>query len=356
MCLEELAKKDKLWREIAFNLCRSKYEADEIVQEFYIRRIDNEEGKSRSGRRNGKVNTDKWNDYYCAMVLRSIFLNRKKVKKNEIPTDEIRAGKTDQTFEPNDYEFSILEKTKELTFNQRELLELSYDYSFRGIEERFGVSYIYAYRETKKAREILLNGDLSKYTNNRNRHRNMAKQEKAKNEQANEEKTIEYYEGLDKRSREYKTYIAGKEAGKKEGLGDKLEKAIETLLPASVVKVIKQADCGCDDRKVWVNEKGQSWKNAINSMFGFGESFKPMETNQLREYGEFVRNRNFTLTGSSTAKGRLQLDEIKYVCQIYSLVFRRTYWEPECSSCLGSVKAVIGMVYKLDTVYFNSIE
>lgn len=37
-------------------------------------------------------------------------------------------------------------------------------------------------------------------------------------------------------------------------LGDKLEKVIEAVVPAKIVKKVKENDCGCDKRKEWLND------------------------------------------------------------------------------------------------------
>ena len=354
MCLEELSENDKLWRQIAFKICGCKTQADELVQQMYIRWIEYGNGAE-------------WNEYYVALVLRSCFLNNLKTNKLVNVSDsgyfhDKTFGFYEQnSFEPDDYEQGLLDKVEELTYNQRELLELSYDYSLRGIQERFGVNYLYAHRELKKARKHILNGDIDKYQNSRLKYRNMAKQEKQKNEQ----KTAEYYEKLDKRSREYQTYMAGKEAAKaelakgvdkKQGLGDRVEKVIEKVLPEGIVSVIKQADCGCDDRKAWLNEKGRSWRDAVSALFNGLEKPKAMTPEQMSDYGKFVRNRKFTVTGTSNGTGRIEPNDVHFVCELYAEVFSRELWKPTCSSCQGEVSRVASFIYKLDTVYYNSIE
>lgn len=72
------------------------------------------------------------------------------------------------------------------------------------------------------------------------------------------EKDEQYYESLDKRTREYKDYVARKEQADAEapqGLGDKVEKVLEATGVASVVKLFANGeDCGCDERKAKLNE------------------------------------------------------------------------------------------------------
>ncbi len=45
MILESLSKKDKYWRQIAFNICKDKSLADDLVQEMYLRRYENDRGQ-----------------------------------------------------------------------------------------------------------------------------------------------------------------------------------------------------------------------------------------------------------------------------------------------------------------------
>lgn len=319
MCLDELAKNDKRWREIAFKICGNKHDADELVQNMYVRRYDNDR-------------ENVWNEYYVTMVLRSIYLNDK-VTKKMIPREVIYLGTTDDKFEPDDYEYELLEKAKHLTFNQRELLELTYDYSLRGIQARFGVNYLFAYRTTKKAREILLNGDLEKYNNKRLKYRNMEKNDDA------------YYEGLDKRSREYKTWVAGRNSV---GLGDTVEKITEATGVKKVVQFISKVvdkDCGCEERK-----------KKLNAFFRYKEKLpKCLIQSQIDDYGSFVNTRSMRLLGNGRAMGKLSIDEVNFVCEMYSEVFGRKLWKPTCSTCAGSVKSLIAMIYKIDTVYYNTI-
>src|SRR5210317_2009078 len=70
------------------------------------------------------------------------------------------------------------------------------------------------------------------------------------------EENQEYYENLDKRTKEYKTYAewkANREAAS-EGLGDSIEKITEATGIKAAVKFLAGEDCGCDERKEKLNE------------------------------------------------------------------------------------------------------
>lgn len=96
-------------------------------------------------------------------------------------------------------------------------------------------------------------------------------------------KTSEYYDGLDKRTREYKNYkewkakFEAKQKEKEVGLGDVVEKITEATGIKKVVKSLFGDDCGCEERKERLNSvkltrrvincpTEQEW-NAINNFF-----------------------------------------------------------------------------------------
>lgn len=66
-------------------------------------------------------------------------------------------------------------------------------------------------------------------------------------------KNKEYYEALDKRTKEYKEWKASQEAAPS-GLGDTIEKITEATGIKAVVEFLAGEDCGCDRRKSKLNE------------------------------------------------------------------------------------------------------
>lgn len=143
--LEELSKKDKLWRKIAFNICGDKMLADDLVQEMYLR-----------FHRNPK---DKVNDFYVGLVIRSVFLNGLKEQKPVSLSNFHYIEDTNSNFEPDDEEYEILLRANEITWVQRELLKEVYDRSYREIEEIYKINYGYVYRKVQQAREQILKID-----------------------------------------------------------------------------------------------------------------------------------------------------------------------------------------------------
>lgn len=66
-------------------------------------------------------------------------------------------------------------------------------------------------------------------------------------------KDEEYYNSLDKRSKEYKEWKKNFESQSK-GLGDTVEKITEATGIKKLVKFVAGEDCGCEERKEKLNE------------------------------------------------------------------------------------------------------
>lgn len=70
----------------------------------------------------------------------------------------------------------------------------------------------------------------------------------------------DYYESMDKRTKEYKDYVKWKEnykfeeVSKEKGLGDIVEDITEATGIKKLVKFIAGEDCGCDKRKEKLNK------------------------------------------------------------------------------------------------------
>ena len=137
--LEELSKKDALWREIAYKICRDRSISDEVTQEMYMRFL-----------RNPKESV---NDYYVALVIKSVYLNMLKTDKH-ISINEFHYIEDKQTdFEPNDEEYNILELIDGLSWTQKELLSEVYDRSYREIQDIYNINYGYIYKQVKNAKD-----------------------------------------------------------------------------------------------------------------------------------------------------------------------------------------------------------
>ena len=140
------------------------------------------------------------------------------------------------------------------------------------------------------------------------------------------EKNNEYYENLDKRTKEYKEWKerfneANEETS--EGLGDTVEKVTEATGIKKLVKFIAGDDCGCDDRK----EK-------LNKIFPYNKP-ECLEENEYNYLADFF----------SKPKTMIKPDEQKELVKIYNRVLHYDFKPTSCGSCFR------GVLNKLQTLF-----
>ncbi len=128
------------------------------------------------------------------------------------------------------------------------------------------------------------------------------------------EKDENYYQNLDKRTKEYKEWKAKREEAS-EGLGDTLEKVFEATGVANVVKFVAGEDCGCDERKARLN-KLLPFRNP--------ECFTEDEYVWL---SDFFENSSVVLTRNTQ----------KQLVDIYNRVFHKNQRLTSCGSCIRRV-------------------
>ena len=153
--LQEIAEFDSKWRNIALRITSNKAQADDIVQEMYLKLADKE---------------DEVNDYYITLTLKSIFLDNYRKKVNRINYNGLleqynEVEDTTESFEATDEEKQLLDKIDNLSYTQKELLSEAYDRSLREIGETYNINYVYVHRQIKKAVEEVLGEDLHLYSN-----------------------------------------------------------------------------------------------------------------------------------------------------------------------------------------------
>ena len=129
--LNELAKKDKLWRKMSLQICKDKDFADELVQEMYIKLHDKEYTIT---------------DGFIYVVLNSLFLDVKKKKNRYINIEvDFADNSTDYDIEKD----LIIDKAitklpielKKLSFVERELLLLNQEMSRRKIADQAEINF-----------------------------------------------------------------------------------------------------------------------------------------------------------------------------------------------------------------------
>ena len=138
MIIHELAKKDAQWRKMAFQICKSKDLADELVQNMYIKLSER---------------TIPVSDGYIFVTLRSLFYDS--LKNNDILIDDF------SKFEVEDEEYcegiDYDELSKDLTWYERTMFEQSTLIGQRELARQTGI-HIQTIHRINKMVKTKLNG------------------------------------------------------------------------------------------------------------------------------------------------------------------------------------------------------
>lgn len=118
----------------------------------------------------------------------------------------------------------------------------------------------------------------------------------------------------DKRTKAYKDWKAEFES-KPKGLGDSVEKALDITGISSLAKAIIGEDCGCDERKSFLN-KIVKYK-VVNCL----------EEDEFNYLSDFMERKSIRVAPS----------EQKELLKIYNRVFNKKQQQTSCSSCLRNI-------------------
>ena len=133
MILKELSKKDKYWRSIAYNICKDKDLAKDLVQDMYLKVYEVSQKRELEP-----------NDYYIIITIKNLFLDYCKENNKKVSTETLFYLEDNNTkYELSDEEVNILNN---LTFVERELLRLNETMSFHEIQRNFNINYQFARR------------------------------------------------------------------------------------------------------------------------------------------------------------------------------------------------------------------
>jgi len=136
--LEELAKKDQKWREIAFKICKDRMLSDDIVQDMYIKLAEHKK---------------QINDFYVIIVMRNLFLDYIKKEKLKISIESIyHLENNDDTFEIDDEQKKLIEN---LYWVAKDYFIMSFDMSLREMAKELNTNYGFIYRTMKKEKDKL---------------------------------------------------------------------------------------------------------------------------------------------------------------------------------------------------------
>lgn len=138
--LEELCKRDKDWRRMAFHICKSKDLADDIVQDMYLKFSNY-----------NKV----LNDYYVFFAIKSIFLDYLRKEKTKVELNENLCNFDEYDFEQDKIKELALEKVKQLPYFEKELLTVTQEISQRKLARETDISFIVINKTIKKTKKQL---------------------------------------------------------------------------------------------------------------------------------------------------------------------------------------------------------
>ena len=145
------------------------------------------------------------------------------------------------------------------------------------------------------------------------------------------EKNKEYYESLDKRTREYKDY----KASQSEGLGDDIAKVFKATGIDKIAKVILGDDCGCDERI-----------KKLNNQFPREQKMRRCFTDEERDvYGNFMKTR---------LPHRWSGEEVVMLFDMYLEIFGKAYKTRRmCTTCPGTSNILKRIQIDLDRTFNN---
>ena len=152
--LQELAKKDKYWRQTAYYICKDKSLADDLVQEMYLKLADVKK---------------QINDFYVILTIKNLFLDTCRKNKKEITFADLSfIDYSKEQYEPDDNDKFVLDLIEQNSeWWQIELLEMSNDHSLRELEERYNINYSFIFRSLKKIKSKV----WQEVENQKNKHK-----------------------------------------------------------------------------------------------------------------------------------------------------------------------------------------
>ena len=154
MDLNDISKKDKYWRSVAFNICKDKSLADDLVQEMYLSVYE--------------LDKKEINDFYIVTIINNSFLDHCRKNKRDVDINLIYSlGYESLQNDFDDEDINFLNRIDKLKWWEKELLKENYDKSIREIAKDFNINYAFIYRKLKEIREKVLQNDFDKLYNNK---------------------------------------------------------------------------------------------------------------------------------------------------------------------------------------------
>ena len=150
--LIQVSKQDSKWREIATKITGNQFDADDLVQDMYLRL--------------NHYNIEKWNYSFIILLLYNLFKDGKKANKTDNKIVDDVTKQEEESF--NDRDLLILKEIdKVLSKDEKKLLELNYDLSAGKIANNLGECRIKVYRKIIAIRKKVLKGNFDTDYKNR---------------------------------------------------------------------------------------------------------------------------------------------------------------------------------------------
>jgi len=163
MILERLSKNNSKWQSIAIGLCGNINDANDLVNDFYIRAHDLLEGKEKELK-----------DSYFRVMIKNLFIEQRKRKPNFVDVEYLKEFEDDaDSFELSDKEQSYIDRfNTRLTRDEQEMLVSNYDNSMRAVARMNNEEYYTTNRRLADIRVRCLREDYTEmYSNKRDNRR-----------------------------------------------------------------------------------------------------------------------------------------------------------------------------------------
>lgn len=128
---------DKLWRQYALKICGSQYDADDLVQEMYLKLSDKKELSKK----------------YVYLTLYSLFIDSKRKQRHDVEiSNKIELSESQK----NKYDdLHVTNELSKVPFKIRECFIEHQNKSYRQMQEEFNINYATIRRMSEKAKAIL---------------------------------------------------------------------------------------------------------------------------------------------------------------------------------------------------------
>jgi len=152
--LIEVSKKDKIWRKIAFKICKDKDLADDLVQEMYLKissftKLENTEIHITTIIKNLFIDYTRNPNYIFNINSKDAFNS----KMSDLELAFNKQIEVERDF--NETEQKLLKASNNLKFYELELLYMSGQESLRDLGKRYNIKYGTIHKIVKKSKEKL---------------------------------------------------------------------------------------------------------------------------------------------------------------------------------------------------------